>query len=416
MASRSTLKRLGAAILGSAFVLMSALPAAAAEKPKVEPERPDEPGMGIWLERSGQLLDGNPDQDGTQPFNAELIGLRITTGDSNERAKAYCVELPTRLYDGKPLEEVPWGEHPNPETKFKENAGRINWILQNSYPKLSIEDARALYGVGEAKRSILITAAQAAIWHFSDGVDLRVQDSTAEDEDTKDGTVDELVYKSYKYLVDNAQDLAEPKPTLDVDPAQQSGEAGDRIGPFTISTTADEVKINANLPEGVKLVDAEGNAPGAATAGAAASDAKTVEVWVQVDKGVAPGSVEFTVEAEGELRSGRLFVSVDKNDKTQSLVIAWSEPVKVQAKAKADWVEAPAETTQPSTPSETTSATPTTTTAAPTTTTSAVVAGGGDTDELASTGASIFVPLLIGLGLLGAGAAALLVVRRKRTA
>ncbi len=88
MASRSTLKRLGAAILGSAFVLMSALPAAAAEKPKVEPERPDEPGMGIWLERSGQLLDGNPDQGGTQPFNAELIGLRITTGDSNERAKA----------------------------------------------------------------------------------------------------------------------------------------------------------------------------------------------------------------------------------------------------------------------------------------------------------------------------------------
>ena len=44
------------------------------------------------------------------------------------------------------------------------------------------------------------------------------------------------------------------------------------------------------------------------------------------------------------------------------------------------------------------------------------MAGAGGDDDLASTGASIFVPLLIGIGLLGAGAGALLFVRRKRTA
>lgn len=425
MASRSTLKRLGAAILGAGLVLLPVLPAAAAEKPKVERfdealDNEGEKGMGIWLEDgSGNLLDGNKWEDGVQAHHAGLLGLKITTGDGTQTAKAYCVELPTSLDHGKELEEVDWDDHPNRDTKFKENAGRINWILQNSYPALSVAEAGELYGIGGTKKSAVVVAAQAAIWHFSDGAVLREQDSTVENEDLPGGHVDEQVYKAYKYLIDNAQDLDEPKPTLGIDPVELTGEAGKKIGPFTVSTTATEFVLTADLPAGVTLVDKDGKALEVAQANArsAAPQQRISEFWVQVDQDAVPGEVEFTAAASAELRVGRLFVSAKQGQQVQSLVIASSEASTVTAKAKAKWTAATT-VTQPSTPSETSSTTPTTTTTtvAPTTTTSAVVAGGGDTDELASTGASIFVPLLVGLGLLGAGAAALLVVRRKRTA
>ncbi len=71
-------------------------------------------------------------------------------------------------------------------------------------------------------------------------------------------------------------------------------------------------------------------------------------------------------------------------------------------------------------PSETTTTTvePTTETSessvpATTTTTDAAVVPVADTDELASTGASIAIPLVIGVVLLGGGAALLIVLRRR---
>ncbi|MFD0203692.1 MULTISPECIES: thioester domain-containing protein [Saccharothrix] len=420
MVSRSTFQRFGAAILGAGLVLMTALPASAADKPKVEPyDGADEPGMGIYLERDGELLDGNARENGKQAFNASLIGLKLHEGGEDHTAQAYCVELPTPLEDGKPLEEVPWGEHPNPDTKFKENAAKVNWVLQNSYPAVGAEDAFKLYGLdpknAEKKRSILIAAAQAAVWHFSDGVDLRKDDSTTETEDVYGGTVDELVHKAYEYLTTKAVDLAEPKPTLSIEPGELEGEAGEKIGPFVVSTTATEAILTAELPAGVTIVDADGNPLPVADedSRSAAATTNVAEVWVKVDSGVEPGEVEFTVSASAKLRSGRLFVSSDRNQKTQSLIIAKSETFPVSAKAKAKWVEATVVTT--TTEATTTTVPTTTTTEAPTTTTTTAVAGGGG-DDLADTGASIFVPLLIGLGLLGAGAGALLFVRRKRTA
>ncbi|WP_367133495.1 thioester domain-containing protein [Saccharothrix sp. HUAS TT1] len=419
MASRSTVKRLGAAILGASLVLMSALPASADEV-KVQPyDGANEPGMGLYLERDGKVLDNDEDKEGVQAFNASLIGLRLQDGDDSQTAKAYCVELPTPLQDGTPLAEVPWGEHPNPDTKFKENAAKVNWVLQNSYPALSVEDAYKLYGLDpKNKRSILIAATQAAVWHFSDGVDLRENDSTTEDENVHGGSVDDLVFKVYDYLTSKAEDLAEPKPTLSIEPGELSGKAGEKIGPFTVATTASEAVLTAELPEGVTIVDAEGNELPTAdpNARSAAQATNVAEVWVKVDAGVEPGEVEFTVSAEAKLRSGRLFVSSDSRQKTQSLIIAKSENFPVKAKAKAKWVEGTVvTTTTEATPTTTTTTTTTTTSEAPVTSTTVPAGGGGD-DDLANTGASIFVPLLIGLGLLGAGAAALVLVRRKRTA
>ncbi|WP_170232104.1 thioester domain-containing protein [Saccharothrix saharensis] len=395
---------------------MSALPAAAADKVKVEPDKgADQPGMGIYLERDGKPVE-LPNHKTGNPVNAELIGLKIVEGGQGQTARAYCVELPTPLYDGKKLEEVPWDQHPNPNTKFKVNAAKVNWVLQNSYPALEEKDAEALYGLGDLRRSTLIAATQAAVWHFSDGVDLRKGDSTAEDESTENGTIDELVYKVYEYLITKAVDIKDVKPNLGIEPGSLKGEVGKTFGPFTITTTAEEVVLSVSLPAGVTLVDKDGKPLVVAKSDemGAAQTTKAAEVWVKVDEGVEPGELELVVKAGAKLRSGRLFVSANPKQETQSLVIATSEPVNVEVKAKAEWVRSTVVTTTTEA-TTTTAPTTTTTTTAPTTTTTAVASGGGD-DDLANTGASIFVPLLIGVGLLGAGAGALLFVRRKRTA
>ncbi|MEU7525288.1 thioester domain-containing protein [Saccharothrix sp. NPDC042600] len=408
MAPRLTLKRVGAAVLGaSLFALTTALPAVA-EAVEVKPHpSADIQGMGVHLQK--KKADGKlEDYEGGKPVNTELIGLLIKEGGEKDTAVAYCVELPTGLEDGTPLIEAPWGDHPNPDSTFPENAAQVNWILHHSYPKLPYKDVAKELGAEGAKESSVIAATQAAIWHFTDGVVLKESDPTVEPDD-----VDADVLAMYKKLTENNPGLdQEPNPTLKIDPKELEGKAGTLIGPFVISTTTVKGTIEANLPTGVTFTDKDGKELAVAANGdfRAASQVNIAEVYVKVAEGVAPGEVEFTVRATAELQHGRLFVGKD-GKKTQSLVIAKPTPASVKDTAKVKWVE----NVKPTTPSETTTTTTTTTTAPTTTTTPAPAAGGGD-DDLASTGASIFVPLLIGLGLLGAGAAALIIVRRKKTA
>ncbi|CAL9656727.1 hypothetical protein SUDANB95_06794 [Actinosynnema sp. ALI-1.44] len=407
MAPRLTLKRVGAAVLGASLVLASASLPAYAGAVKVTPHKPaNQEGLEVFLK----------EKDG-HPTDVRLIGLKISEDGKETTARAYCVELPTLLQDGTPLEEVAWDKHPNAGTKFKENGAKINWILHNSFPVVDEEALSKKLGRTFSDREA-IAGTQAAIWHFSDGANLDKDNPTKLDHTDGDGKSDEDVVALYEYLLAEAEKNPipqEPSPTLEIDPKVVKGKAdGVPFGPFKIKSTASLVVFTANLPTGVTLTDEAGDplddAP--ASQGLAAQTTDTeLEAWVKVEPGTAPGKADFAVKASAELRHGRLFVSSDKEQKTQSLIIAEPTKVEVKDKVTAEWTEG----TQPTTPSETTTTTTTTTTAPTTTTTPAPAAGGGD-DDLASTGASIFVPLLIGLGLLGAGAAALIIVRRKKTA
>lgn len=400
MASRLTPKRLGAAVLGASIVLMTAALPAAADAVVVKPHRPaNVQGMGIFIEGKDKEI------------NTELIGLLITEGGKGQTATAYCVELPTPLEDNTELEEVPWNEHPNDETQFKANAKFVNWILHNSYPTLSIKDARTAFELPDVKESSLIAGTQAAIWHYSDGADLREENPTVEGDD-----VDADVLAVYKYLTGekNTGKDQEPAPTLDIKQDLLEGTAGGAlIGPFQVVTTSEnDLTLEAEVPEGVTFTDKDGQPlqEQQGTLGAQAVT-RTSEVFVKVDKDVEPGEIEFTVHATAKLHGGRLFVARDGQGKTQSLVIAKTTDADVKDSAKAKWIAGPI-VSSPTSPTTTT----TTTTTAPTTTTTPAPAAGGGEDNLANTGASIFVPLLIGVGLLGAGAGVLLFMRRKRAA
>ncbi|WP_147454980.1 thioester domain-containing protein [Saccharothrix australiensis] len=402
---------MGAAVLGASLVLLSAALPAAADAVEVRPHPgADRPGIGLRLTDA----QGKPLENGKQ-FHTELIGLRINEDGKDQYATAYCVELPTPLEDNTPLKEVPWDQHPNPNTQFKANAKYVNWILHNSYPKLDLAEAQAAFGLEGVKESVFIAGTQAAVWHYTDGIGLYEQDATIEGDD-----VDKDVITVYKRLTDPAINVGEdqePGPTLTVDPKELEGKAGTLIGPFTVTTTADKVIVEAEVPNGVTFTDKDGKELDIVAKGdvKAKAETKVGEIFVKVADDVEADSFEFTVHATAEVHHGRLFVSSDRNLKTQSLVIAKSAKMDAKDNAKVKWTVA----TKPSTPTSAVPTTaPTTTDApAPTTTTSApaVAAPGAGGDDLAQTGASIFVPLLIGLGLLGAGAAALIVVRKKKS-
>ncbi|NKE61432.1 TQXA domain-containing protein [Lentzea sp. PSKA42] len=398
MASRL---RIGTALLGATAALaFSALPASA--DVVIRPDRGgQEDGLRV------HLVNGtHHHEQGTS-----VIKLRIEDDAERSNVLTYCVELPTPLEDRDALKEVPWDKHPNPNTKFKVNAGKVLWILTNSYPGQSMDKVQAKFGKQFDKKET-IAATQAAIWHFSDEAELDPDKNNAD------------VVKLYERLVKDAtanEIKEQPKPTLDVEPASQSGKSGEKIGPFKVTTTASEVKLTANLPEGVTITDAQGNPLAVQKQGdklaVQAAGEKVSEFFVNVPANAPTGNASFKLSAEAELAIGRLFVAhnKDKDDVAQSLVVAQPQKAKVEKEAKADW-KLEVKPSEPTTPSSTQpSATTTTTPPATTSTTPANPApGGSGDDDLASTGASILWPLIGGLVLVGGGAAALFMVRRKK--
>ncbi|SFR16251.1 LPXTG-motif cell wall anchor domain-containing protein/TQXA domain-containing protein [Lentzea waywayandensis] len=400
MASRF---RIGTALLGATAALaFSALPAHA--DVTITPDRGgQEKGLDVVLLPVGNINDPNELKQDTS-----IIKLRIEDDKDRSTVLTYCVELPTPLEDGDVLKEATWGTHPNPKSKFPQNAGKVLWILQNSYPGKSMADVKKAFG-DQFNKEETIAATQAAIWHFSDDAQLNSDKTDAD------------VVKLYERLIKDAaanEIKDQPKPTLEIDPASKSGKSGEKIGPFKVTTTASEVKLTANLPEGVTVTDAAGNPLAVQKKGdelaVQGTGEKVSEFFVNVPANAPDGSATFKLSAQAEIAIGRLFVAHNKkqDDKAQSLVVAQPQKAKVEKEAKADWKVGAVPTTTTTT-ATTTTTTPETTT--PTTsTTPANPAPGGGEDDLASTGASILWPLLGGLVLVGAGVGALFVVRRKK--
>ena len=196
----------------------------------------------------------------------------------------------------------------------------------------------------------------------------------------------------------------QPTPALEVSPTELSGKAGERIGPFTVSTTGSIDELKANLPEGVKITDVDG----------VELDASKIkngsQLFLDVPADAAEGEASFELNASAKVDTGRLFVGKDYSEghKTQSLIVAKAEESKISVTASGNWAATPPPTSPPSSStSETTPPTTTTTEAAP-------APQPKNTGGLASTGASIFVPVVLGLVLVGAGVGSLLVLRRRR--
>ncbi|MEV1078518.1 Cys-Gln thioester bond-forming surface protein [Streptomyces sp. NPDC050211] len=253
------------------------------------------------------------DAAGDQELSAGLFEMSVEGGGM---LQTYCVDIRNPTQKDAKYHETPWS---GTSLGSNKDAGKIRWILQNSYPQ--VNDLAALATKAGVKGGLseqdAAAGTQVAIWRHSDDVDVDAVDPQAE--------------KLADYLEKNARDVAEPKASLTLDPPAVSGRSGERLGPVTVHTNADSVTVTPpadSATSGVTIVDGDGKAVTSAADGS--------QVFFDVPEDAAAGSAELTVQASTTVPVGRAFTS---ESRSQTQILAGSSESTVSATASATWAE-----------------------------------------------------------------------------
>ncbi|MDO0933202.1 Cys-Gln thioester bond-forming surface protein [Streptomyces sp. DG2A-72] len=253
------------------------------------------------------------DPAGDQGLSAGLFEMSVEGGGM---LQTYCVDIRNPTQKDAKYHETPWS---GTSLGANKDAGKIRWILQNSYPQ--VNDLAALAAKAGVKGGLTeqdaAAGTQVAIWRHSDDVDVDAVDPQAE--------------KLADYLEKNARDMAEPKASLTLDPPAVSGRSGERLGPVTVHTNADSVTVTPpadSATSGVTIVDGDGKAVTSAADGS--------QVFFEVPEDAAAGSAELTVQASTTVPVGRAFAS---ESRSQTQILAGSSESTVSATASATWAE-----------------------------------------------------------------------------
>nr|WP_307128971.1 Cys-Gln thioester bond-forming surface protein [Streptomyces sp. B1I3] len=247
-----------------------------------------------------------------QELPAGLFEMKVDGGGT---IKTYCIDFHTPTKDGAKYQETPWDQS---SLGKNENAGKIRWILQHSYPQ--VNDFAALAdeaGTGPLTEKTAAAGTQVAIWRFSDKADVTAKDANAE--------------KLADWLEEKAQSVEEPKASVALEPAAVSGKAGERLGPVTVRTDADQVSVTPPadaVASGVKVTDKDGKPVTEATDGTG--------LYFDVPAGTADGNASLSVQATTSVPVGRVFTGLIKS---QTMILAGSSESTVTAAATATWAK-----------------------------------------------------------------------------
>ncbi|MFF7654542.1 Cys-Gln thioester bond-forming surface protein [Streptomyces sp. NPDC007983] len=302
--------RLAAAVLASGLVAVGAMagagPATADDVP------PGNGGATATLSGLKTFDKAVIHDKGDQEVGAGLFEMAVDNGGS---IQTYCIDLHNPTQSKAKYEEKSWSQ-----TSLANNreAGKINWILQNSYPQVNdLAELASKAGSGALTEKTAAAGTQVAIWRFSDRAKVDAVDPAAE--------------KLADYLEKSARNLAEPKASLSLDPPAVSGKAGERLGPVKVRTNAESVTLTPGTEaagSGVRLVDKSGKTITSAANGG--------EVYVDVPADAADGSASLTAQAATKVPVGRAFSS---DTKSQTQILAGSSESTVSASATAHWAE-----------------------------------------------------------------------------
>ncbi len=249
--------------------------------------------------------------DGDQRVEAGLFEMSVEGGGM---LQTYCVDIQNPTQKDAKYHETPWS---GTSLGANKDAGRVHWILQNSYPQ--VNDLAALAkkaGIrGGLTEQDAAAGTQVAIWRYSDGADVDAVDPQAE--------------RLADYLEKSARPLAEPPASLTLDPPAVSGRPGERLGPVTVRTDAGGAMVTPPVDaatDGVRLVDKKG-AP-------ITTVADGTQIFFDVPKDAAAGSTELGVQASTTVPVGRAFAS---ESRSQTQILAGSSESTVAATATATW-------------------------------------------------------------------------------
>ncbi|WP_309484514.1 LAETG motif-containing sortase-dependent surface protein [Streptomyces himalayensis] len=306
---RRGLVRLVAAALAPGLVAAGAMVAAT---PAVADDVPQHKG-GATATLSGLKIYGQAvirDSGEEQQVPAGLFEMSVDDGGT---LQTYCIDIQNPTQKDAEYQETSWSG-----TSLGENsdAGRIRWILQNSYPQVNnLAELARKAGASSLSEKDAAAGTQVAIWRYSDDADVEAVDPDAE--------------KLADYLHKSARNLAEPKGSLTLDPPAVSGHPGERLGPVTVRTNAGRVTVTPpvdSATSGVTVVDKNGKAVTSASDG--------TELYFEVPKGAANGSAALQVQASTTVPVGRAFAS---ETRSQTQILAGSSESTVSATAAANW-------------------------------------------------------------------------------
>jgi TQXA domain-containing protein len=253
------------------------------------------------------------EESGDQEISAGLFEMSVEGGGM---LQTYCVDLLNPTQKDAKYHETPWS---GTSLGSNKDAGRVRWIVQNSYPQ--VNDLAALAkkaGVrGGLTEADAAAGTQVAIWRYSDQADVDAVDPEAE--------------KLADYLEKHARDLAEPEASLTVDPPAVSGRPGERLGPVTVRTNAGSAAVAPPADaatSGVRIVDRKGEPVTTVADGG--------QVWFDIPDDAVAGTAELAVHASTTVPVGRAFAA---ESRSQTQVLAGSSESTVSATATATWAD-----------------------------------------------------------------------------
>ncbi|GAA1895415.1 Cys-Gln thioester bond-forming surface protein [Streptantibioticus ferralitis] len=255
-----------------------------------------------------------------QQVGAGLFEMSVNDGGS---IQTYCIDIHNPTQDSAKYQEVSWGAS---SLGANPGAGKIKWILQNSYPQ--VNDLTALAkkaGAGSLSPQLAAAGTQVAIWRYSDHMNTASSSVTANNPDAE---------KLADYLYNSAQSSAEPQASLTLTPPAVSGKSGNRIGPVTVHTDASTAQVSLapqGAATGVKVVDKNGKSVTTATDGS--------QLYFNVPAGTADGNAALTVQATTKVPVGRVFTGVGQYKVSQVQILAGSSDSTVTAQATATWAK-----------------------------------------------------------------------------
>ncbi|WP_106848918.1 VaFE repeat-containing surface-anchored protein [Blastococcus sp. Marseille-P5729] len=244
---------------------------------------------------------------------------------------AYCIEYDWVSDGYSTFDQASWSQFPgeNPDNRFTQHAGEINWILQHGYPALNVATLEATVRAAGGTITDSLSpfeaarATQEAIWELTDPG--KYNGPWPEQYGWQSGASAADIASVTSYLLDNATWLAAGKgaaPTVDVAPANTSGNSGDVLGPVTITTGGvgyAQVSISG-LGAGSQLTDASG-APMDVNLDAVQSG---TQLYFTVADDAAAGeiTVDAAVQGADPASTGTLLVSTERinGDRGQSLI------------------------------------------------------------------------------------------------
>lgn len=251
------------------------------------------------------------DESGDQQVSAGLFEMSVDAGGT---LQTYCVDLHNPTQRDARYRETSWS---GTSLAANKQAGKIRWILQNSYPQVNdLASLAAKAGVkGGLTEQDAAAGTQVAIWRYSDGADVDAVDPRAE--------------KLADYLEKSAVALSEPKASLALDPPAVAGHPGELLGPVTVRTDAGGVTLTPPadaVTSGVRIVGRDGAEITSATNGS--------QVFFEVPADAVDGSADLTVQASTTVPVGRALVS---DSRSQTQILAGSSESTVAATASATW-------------------------------------------------------------------------------